>query len=261
MLDYAFNTLKLHRIDLEVYDFNPRAQHVYKKLGFVEEGTLRDVLFWEGKFHSAIKMSLLEPDYRAGQNQEKFVLLESERLVIRRLRDDDLEPLLAYRNLPEVAWMQLWESYSTEEARGLINGCKVVEPFTANDSFQFAVALRGSDELIGDLYFKMDEAGKQAEIGYTFDPRFQGQGLATEAVRKLLDYAFREKGLHRIYGITDPRNLPSIKLMRRLGMRQEAHFKDSLWFKGAWADDVAFAILHSEWLEQAVNAAKHQKDR
>jgi RimJ/RimL family protein N-acetyltransferase len=249
ILDYAFNTLKLHRVDLEVYDFNPRAQHVYKKLGFVEEGKLREVLFWEGKYHSAIKMSLLEPDYRAWQARERFEALETERLRIRRLRDEDLEPLLAYRNLPEVAWMQLWESYSAKEARDLINGCKVVEPFTANDSFQFAVALKDGDELIGDLYFKLDEAGKQAEIGYTFDPKFQGKGLATEAVKSLLHHAFTQHNLHRIYGITDPRNLPSIKLMKRVGMRQEAHYQKSLWFKGEWADDVAFAILKSEWLK------------
>lgn len=143
--------------------------------------------------------------------------------------------------------MQLWDSYSLGEGRKLIDGCKSIEPFTPNDSFQFAVELKETNELIGDLYFKMDEAGKQAEIGYTFAPKFQGQGLASEAVRKLIDYAFKEKGLHRIYGVTDPRHSRSIAMMKRMGMRQEAHFKESLWFKGTWADDVVFAILEKEW--------------
>jgi RimJ/RimL family protein N-acetyltransferase len=176
-----------------------------------------------------------------------FDSVQTERLIIRRLRDEDLEPLVAYRSLPEVMWMQLWDSYDAEKGQKLIDGCKTVEPFTAGDSFQFGVELKATGELIGDLYFKMDEAGKQAEIGYTFDPKFQGQGLASEAVRKLIDYAFKEKGLHRIYGITDPRHLRSIAMMKRMGMRQEAHFKESLWFKGEWADDVVFAILEKEW--------------
>lgn len=178
-----------------------------------------------------------------------FQAIESKRLVIRRLRDDDVDTLASYRNLPQVAWLQLWESYSVEEARGLVNPCKVVEPFTAGNWFQFGVALKDSDELIGDLYFKLDGAGNQAEIGFTFAPTFQGRGLATEAVKALLNHAFTNEGIHRVYGSTDPRNTSSIKLMKRLGMRQEAHHLEALWFKGEWADDVVFAILAREWPE------------
>lgn len=176
-----------------------------------------------------------------------FQAIQTERLIIRRLRDEDLEPLIAYRSLPEVMRMQLWDSYDADKGKELIEECKTLEPFTANNYFQFGVEHKATGELIGDLYFKMDEAGKQAEIGYTFDPKFQGQGLASEAIRKLLDYAFKEKGLHRIFGVTDPRHARSIAMMKRMGMRQEAHFKENLWFKGAWADDVVFAILEREW--------------
>lgn len=64
IVDYGFKTLKLHRIELEVFDFNPRAQHVYEKAGFMKEGIKRDVLFWEGKYQSAIVMSILEDEWR-----------------------------------------------------------------------------------------------------------------------------------------------------------------------------------------------------
>jgi RimJ/RimL family protein N-acetyltransferase len=176
-----------------------------------------------------------------------FESIQTERLTIRRLRDEDLDALVAYRNLPEVARLQLWESYDVDKGKEMIDECKGLEPFTPDNYFQFAVELKATGELIGDLYFKMDEAGKQAELGYTFAPKFQGQGLASEAVRKLMDYAFKEKGLHRIWCVTDPRHARSIAMMKRMGMRQEAHFKENLWFKGAWADDVVFAILGKEW--------------
>lgn len=65
IIDYGFRTLNLHRIELEVYDFNPRAQHVYEKIGFVREGVRRDVLRWDGVYQNAIIMSILEHEYAA----------------------------------------------------------------------------------------------------------------------------------------------------------------------------------------------------
>ncbi len=64
LLEHAFDTVGLHRISLEVYDFNPRARHVYDKLGFVAEGVLRDALYWDGEWVDATVMSALSTDPR-----------------------------------------------------------------------------------------------------------------------------------------------------------------------------------------------------
>jgi RimJ/RimL family protein N-acetyltransferase len=64
ILEFGFRTLKLHRIELEVYDFNPRAQRVYEKVGFIREGVRRDVLLLDGQYHSAIVMSILEDEFK-----------------------------------------------------------------------------------------------------------------------------------------------------------------------------------------------------
>ncbi len=64
LVDHAFDTVGLHRISLEVYDFNPRARHVYDKLGFVAEGVLRDALCWDGEWVDATVMSMLSTDPR-----------------------------------------------------------------------------------------------------------------------------------------------------------------------------------------------------
>ncbi|WP_344856544.1 GNAT family protein [Planomonospora alba] len=63
VLDHAFATTDLHRIGLEVFDFNDRAVRVYRKIGFVEEGVRRDALLWEGRRHDSIIMSVLRPDW------------------------------------------------------------------------------------------------------------------------------------------------------------------------------------------------------
>ncbi|MER7211765.1 GNAT family protein [Streptosporangium sp. NPDC000239] len=62
VLDHAFATTDLHRIELEVFAFNDRAAHVYRKVGFVEEGVRRDALLWDGRWHDAVVMSVLAPD-------------------------------------------------------------------------------------------------------------------------------------------------------------------------------------------------------
>lgn len=65
VLDHAFGSTPLHRISLEVFSFNDRAKHVYKKAGFVEEGVLRDALRWDGEWYDSVIMSMLRPDWRA----------------------------------------------------------------------------------------------------------------------------------------------------------------------------------------------------
>lgn len=65
LLGHAFDTTPLHRISLGVFTFNDRARHVYKKVGFVEEGIERDALLWDGEWHDAVLMSILRPEWQA----------------------------------------------------------------------------------------------------------------------------------------------------------------------------------------------------
>ena len=60
-----FTDLPVHRIQLEVFAFNPRAQHVYERVGFRREGVLRDALRWDGEYHDTIVMGLLRADWEA----------------------------------------------------------------------------------------------------------------------------------------------------------------------------------------------------
>lgn len=64
MVGYGFEELKLHRISLDVFAFNPRAIRAYEKVGFKREGVLRDDLFYDGEYHDAIIMSILEHEWR-----------------------------------------------------------------------------------------------------------------------------------------------------------------------------------------------------
>ncbi|MER6947205.1 GNAT family protein [Nonomuraea sp. NPDC000554] len=65
VLDHVFAATPLHRVSLEVYAFNERARHVYKKVGFVEEGVHRDALLWDGEWHDAVTMAVLRTDWQS----------------------------------------------------------------------------------------------------------------------------------------------------------------------------------------------------
>lgn len=100
VLDYGLDVAGLHRIGLEVYDFNPRAQRVYEKCGFVVEGRCRDALCWDGEWHDAIVMAILATDrrpWRAGAPDREDSpagrsLSDGLRAAQRRLGSLDLDP-------------------------------------------------------------------------------------------------------------------------------------------------------------------------
>ncbi|HEU0025615.1 MAG TPA: GNAT family protein [Ktedonobacterales bacterium] len=177
-----------------------------------------------------------------------FHTLETARLRLRRFIDADMPALLAYRNDPEVARYQSWETITESDARAFIIDQVDLQPGTPGSWFQFAIALKTTDALIGDCMLHVnDDDRPQGEIGYTLARAHQGQGYATEAIRAVLAYAFETLALHRVTATADCRNAPSFRLLERVGMRREGHFLQHAWYKGEWCDEYLYAILHSEW--------------
>lgn len=179
--------------------------------------------------------------------------LETPRLVLRHLQAADAPHLFTYRSDPEVARYQSWVSMTADEAQRFVAQQAESRPGIPGEWFQFAVALKETNQLIGDCAMKtIQELGQpmhaqQAEIGYTFSRDYQRQGLATEAISALLDYIFGTLNLHRVIAITDCRNAASIALLSRLGFRREARFIEGYWLKGTWIDEYLYAILKREW--------------
>jgi RimJ/RimL family protein N-acetyltransferase len=175
--------------------------------------------------------------------------LETERLLLRPFADGDLEALLAMQGRPDVVRYLDWEPMSRDTVQSLLDRIK---PFTAiddrSDGLRLAALLQGSGELIGDVSLWCEAGNRQqAEIGFVLHPDFQGHGYASEAMSLLVRLGFEELGLHRIIGRCDARNISSSQLMERLGMRREAHFRESELIKGEWCDELIYAILANEW--------------
>jgi RimJ/RimL family protein N-acetyltransferase len=174
--------------------------------------------------------------------------LHTARLTLDELQSDDAAAFFGYRSDPAISRYQGWQPGSIDEALRFIEGTLAIAPDTSGSWYQRAIRLRDGGELIGDLGLHFAaEAERTVEIGISIAPAHQGHGLASEALREALGYVFDGLHKHRVFASVDPRNLACIKLPEGAGMRQEAHFRESVWLGGEWADDIVFALLAREW--------------
>lgn len=175
--------------------------------------------------------------------------IRTERLLLRPFTDTDLDDVAAYHALPEVVRYLYWQVRDRDQVRELLVQRRQRDRLAQEgDVATLAVVLAETGRVIGEVNLHWVSAlHRQGEFGFVFHPDFHGHGYAAEAAARLLDLAFAELGLHRVYGRADGDNVASAALMRRLGMRQEAHFVQNEIFKGEWGDEVVFAILADEW--------------
>jgi RimJ/RimL family protein N-acetyltransferase len=175
--------------------------------------------------------------------------IHSPRLSLRRFQKKDLLAFVSYRSDPEVARYQSWSYINDDEARDFIREQQHAQFGLPGEWFQIAIAQRQTDILLGDvgICIKGDDS-TSAEIGFTLARENQGKGLASEAVRMVVALIFEETEVERIEAITDSRNLASIELLRRMGMRQER--TEQVWFKGSQCREYTFVLEKKDWLSK-----------
>jgi len=180
----------------------------------------------------------------------------TKRLTFRFFSEDDLEAFMAMHSDPQVARYLPYPPLSRGEA---IERLRFIATMTSIDdeaqNLRFAVVLPESEEVIGDVgIWTTPQNRLQGDIGYVFHPAHQGRGYGTEAAAELLRIGFEEAGLHRITADCDGRNAASYRVMERIGMRREALFIQAAYEKGAWTDELHYAILADEWRAARVSA-------
>jgi RimJ/RimL family protein N-acetyltransferase len=208
-------------------------------------------------------VSSIDSRRSSGDNLAAIVFAEilTERLALRDLEVSDTQRIFEYRSRPEVSRFQSWGTQSADGIQLYLRDLSKTEPGRPGSWYQIGIILRSSGELIGDCGFQVLETEpRQADVGIALAPEFQGRGYATETLRALLDYLLVALGKDRVFGSVDPRNVRSMRLLQRVGMRKEAHRVKSLWFKGEWVDDAIFAITASEWKSRLNNAPNRRTD-
>jgi len=183
-----------------------------------------------------------------------MIFAQSERLILRRARAEDLEPLVFSWSDP---MMSRWTPDRSDH-RGFIGqmiaDMQVKRPGEQGPGgpwYQYIAERREDGVLVGDLGVGFDVPGPhQVELGYRILPAFHRMGYAKEAAAALIDHLIEQHGIHRFVGVVASPNEASKAVLRSLGFRQEGHFRESFWCGGEWVDDDYFALLASEWRER-----------
>ena len=174
--------------------------------------------------------------------------LETKRLLLREFRAADEGDIHAYARDPEVVQLMIWGPNTPEMTRNYLEGVLGAQQHWPRSDIALAIELPAEHRVIGSIALRIkDERNATADIGYVLHRAYWGQGYMVEAARAVLDAAFLELGLHRVWATCDPRNRASYRVMEKLGMRREAHFRKDVMEKGEWRDSYLYAILREEW--------------
>jgi RimJ/RimL family protein N-acetyltransferase len=176
--------------------------------------------------------------------------LETERLIIRRLRESDLDDFYEYRSDPRVSELQGYDPMTWEKAASYIAVLKDLEFGRPGQWAQVGVELKSERKIIGDVGLKPESHdARLVEFGISFSPVHQKKGLASEALAAILDHLFAERGVRRVTAVTDVENASCIRLLENLKFRREGAYRESFWdgSKNEWRDEFLYAVLAAEW--------------
>lgn len=141
-------------------------------------------------------------------------------VILRRLAPSDLAEFQAYRQDPVVGQYQGWSATSDAQAAAFLREMNAAAACRPGEWFQLGIAQPQGSALVGDIGLRLSEDGREAEIGFTLRREAQGRGLATSAVQEAIRLVFECTAAERVIAITDARNVPSIRLLERIGMRR-----------------------------------------
>jgi ribosomal-protein-alanine N-acetyltransferase len=184
---------------------------------------------------------------------EKTICI-THRLKIRNLRDSDLDAFHQYRSNPDITKYQGFNTFTLQQSKDFIasqtNNLRIIP----GEWSQYGIENINSGQLVGDcaIYLQMSDS-RIAEIGITISHLHQRLGYAKEAMLGIINFLFREKGVHRIVETVDEENIASIQMLKSLSFREEAHFIESVFFKGKWGSEYQFALLKNEWEHNEVS--------
>ena len=177
--------------------------------------------------------------------------IETERLVLRPPHRRDHAAWAAARQGSR-EHLERWEpSWGDNEftPRAFRRRLKWYRDGARNDqSVSFFIETKPDKRLIGGLTLDAIRRGttQRGVIGYWLTKDATGQGYMTEAVRAALGFAFRELKLHRVEAASIPENVPSVRVLERVGFEREGYMRAYIRIDGAWQDHLLFATINPD---------------
>ena len=171
----------------------------------------------------------------------------NNRIYLRALEPEDFKISIKWRKDDEI-WNQLCgtkyfvsESYEKKW---------VEEAIWDTSKIRLAICLMDNDLYIGNVYITDINQVTRSGTSHILigDKSYWGKGYASEAYMKLLEYAFKERGMHRIVAHVLEDNIASIALHQKCGFTQEGVHRKAIFKNGEWRNQIIFSLLEEEFM-------------
>ena len=177
-------------------------------------------------------------------NFSPFPILETERLILRRVLPSDVKEMFELRSNPETM-KYIPRPLLTNHEEALAHIQMMEDKIETNEGINWAITLKGDDKMLGVIgHYRIKPEHYRAEVGYMILPEYHGKGITTEAVQCVVDYGFNTMQLHSIEGVIDPENEASQRVLQKCGFVKEAHFKENEFYDGKFIDAVIYSKLN-----------------
>ncbi|NEU09984.1 GNAT family N-acetyltransferase [Flavihumibacter sp. R14] len=178
-----------------------------------------------------------------------FPVLESERLYLREITDQDVNEVFALRSDPAtMRYIPRPLAKTQQDARDHIS--MISKGVSDNEFINWAIALKEDNKLIGMIcLLRMQLKNFRTEIGYILHPDFHGKGIMDAAIKEVINYAFNTLKFHSIEAVIDPANSASEKVLLRNNFIKEGHLKENEFYDGRFLDTVIYSLINknSSW--------------
>jgi ribosomal-protein-alanine N-acetyltransferase len=176
--------------------------------------------------------------------------IETERLILRPFEETDFEAVHSYASVAENVQYMLWGPNDESQTKAFIMRAVAQSKEKPCKNYQYAAVLKSSQKLIGGCNLAI-LGNDEAEIGWILHRDYWKQGFGTEMGKRILEFGFKELGLHRIVAHCDIENYGSWRVMERIGMRREGCFLEARpankFSDKKYGDEYIYAILRDEW--------------
>ncbi len=176
-----------------------------------------------------------------------FPELETERLLLRRVHEGDVEQIFEMRSNPETM-RYIPRPLITHRDEALEHIGMINDKIDKAEGINWAITRKEDPLLLGIIgHYRIKPEHYRAEIGYMLHPDHHGQGIVTEAIKAVVAYGFDQMKLNSIEAILDPGNGASAAVLEKNGFVKEAHLRENEYFDGKFIDTVIYSLLKNDF--------------
>jgi len=168
--------------------------------------------------------------------------IETERLLLRKFKEDDAADLLEWGSDKETVRLLYWPGVTTiAEARDSIFN------FHLTRLGSFAVELKETKKCIGNIDLRLNSEHSKVSFGYVLNRNFWGKGYMTEVLMAIIKFSFEKLQANRVASDHFAENIASGRVMEKAGMKREGITKQSIKVKGMFHDQVWYGLVRDDY--------------